>query len=1073
MRCSWLKRGLVNALLALTTLLVSTAALAQNFPDPLVNSAQVTLPAGISDPVPGNNTAQDSNALAEATVDAVDDTATTGNATPATTVVGANDVATGGTLGAITGNTQGTNGSVSCSGTGTTASCTYTPNAGFSGPDSYTYTICLASPNEAICDTATVSVVVGPDAVDDVASTTQNTPVSGDVSGNDVYPVGSVFASTGTPVGGTVVVNADGTYTFTPTAGFTGAGSFQYTVCLPAPNGSVCDTATVSVSVGAASVDAVDDTATTGNATPATTVVGANDVATGGTLGAITGNTQGTNGSVSCSGTGTTASCTYTPNAGFSGPDSYTYTICLASPNEAICDTATVSVVVGPDAVDDVASTTQNTPVSGDVSGNDVYPVGSVFASTGTPVGGTVVVNADGTYTFTPTAGFTGAGSFQYTVCLPAPNGSVCDTATVSVSVGAASVDAVDDTATTGNATPATTVVGANDVATGGTLGAITGNTQGTNGSVSCSGTGTTASCTYTPNAGFSGPDSYTYTICLASPNEAICDTATVSVVVGPDAVDDVASTTQNTPVSGDVSGNDVYPVGSVFASTGTPVGGTVVVNADGTYTFTPTAGFTGAGSFQYTVCLPAPNGSVCDTATVSVSVGAASVDAVDDTATTGNATPATTVVGANDVATGGTLGAITGNTQGTNGSVSCSGTGTTASCTYTPNAGFSGPDSYTYTICLASPNEAICDTATVSVVVGPDAVDDVASTTQNTPVSGDVSGNDVYPVGSVFASTGTPVGGTVVVNADGTYTFTPTAGFTGAGSFQYTVCLPAPNGSVCDTATVSVSVGAASVDAVDDTATTGNATPATTVVGANDVATGGTLGAITGNTQGTNGSVSCSGTGTTASCTYTPNAGFSGPDSYTYTICLASPNEAICDTATVSVVVGPDAVDDVASTTQNTPVSGDVSGNDVYPVGSVFASTGTPVGGTVVVNADGTYTFTPTAGFTGAGSFQYTVCLPAPNGSVCDTATVSVSVGAASVSDLSMVKTLLTGSPATAGSMVSYQLVVSNAGPGRGGGRDDYRHGACGTVERDVDVRGVGTSSCGTARLAAAMRSA
>ena len=248
-----LKQVLVAAFLALAAMLVSTSALAQDFPDPLVNTAQVTLPAGISDPVPGNNTAQDSNALLlAASIDAVDDTALTPYDTDVTTVVGSNDTATNGTLGAITSNTQGAKGAVTCTGTGSTASCTYNPNLGFSGVDSYTYTICLASPNEAICDTATVSVVVGPDAVDDTTSTTQNTPVSGDVTVNDIFPPGSVFTGTGTPVGGTVVVNPDGTYTFTPTTGFTGQGSFQYTLCLPAPNGTVCDTATVTVSVGAA-----------------------------------------------------------------------------------------------------------------------------------------------------------------------------------------------------------------------------------------------------------------------------------------------------------------------------------------------------------------------------------------------------------------------------------------------------------------------------------------------------------------------------------------------------------------------------------------------------------------------------------------------------------------------------------------------------------------------------------------------------------------------------------------------------------------------------------------------------
>ena len=67
-------------------------------------------------------------------------------------------------------------------------------------------------------------------------------------------------------------------------------------------------------------------------------------------------------------------------------------------------------------------------------------------------------------------------------------------------------------------------------------------------------------------------------------------------------------------------------------------------------------------------------------------------------------------------------------------------------------------------------------------------------------------------------------------------------------------------------------------------------------------------------------------------------------------------------------------------------------------------------------------------------------------------------------VSDLSMVKTLLTASPAAAGSTVSYQLVVSNAGP-------DAAVGATVTDTVPAELTNVtwtcvasGTSSCGTA---------
>ena len=44
-----------------------------------------------------------------------------------------------------------------------TGAITFTPTAGFAGTTTYTYQVCLAAPNAAICDTAIVTVTVGGD----------------------------------------------------------------------------------------------------------------------------------------------------------------------------------------------------------------------------------------------------------------------------------------------------------------------------------------------------------------------------------------------------------------------------------------------------------------------------------------------------------------------------------------------------------------------------------------------------------------------------------------------------------------------------------------------------------------------------------------------------------------------------------------------------------------------------------------------------------------------------------------------------------------------------------------------
>jgi hypothetical protein len=98
-----------------------------------------------------------------------------------------------------------------------------------------------------------------PVAVDDSATTAKNTAVTIQVStllANDTDPDSNPLSITGVnnATNGTAVLNDNGTASntaddfivFTPTTGFSGNGSFNYTVS----DGSLTDTATVTVAVG-------------------------------------------------------------------------------------------------------------------------------------------------------------------------------------------------------------------------------------------------------------------------------------------------------------------------------------------------------------------------------------------------------------------------------------------------------------------------------------------------------------------------------------------------------------------------------------------------------------------------------------------------------------------------------------------------------------------------------------------------------------------------------------------------------------------------------------------------------
>src|SRR6185437_14728045 len=129
------------------------------------------------------------------------------------------------------------------------------------------------------------------------------------------------------PTNGTVSCDNTGSCLYTPNTNFSGTDQYTYQVCDQSVPTVVCSSTTVNVTVGANTVDALPDTGTTPYETAVTTNVIANDSSSAAPIdpASVVVTTQPTHGSVSCDATG---KCTYTPNAGFSGQDAYTYKVC-------------------------------------------------------------------------------------------------------------------------------------------------------------------------------------------------------------------------------------------------------------------------------------------------------------------------------------------------------------------------------------------------------------------------------------------------------------------------------------------------------------------------------------------------------------------------------------------------------------------------------------------------------------------------------------------------------------------------------------------------------------------------
>ncbi|MEW8506355.1 MAG: retention module-containing protein, partial [Candidatus Thiodiazotropha sp.] len=698
----------------------------------------------------------------------------------------------------------------------------------------------------AVTTVHVVSVNDTPDANNDFVATGEDTPVRISVLVNDTDPEGDPLYVTGNtqPSNGTLTRISNGTYQYTPDAGFTGTDSFRYTIS--DGNGGI-DSATVMITVAGVNDGpvAVSDSANTDENTPVVIDVLTNDSDPEGDALSISSYTQGANGTVTID--PVTGNLLYTPNPGFTGSDSFSYTI---TDGNGGADTANVTVTVAgpgsgnnsvPVATDDTVVTDEDTPVTVNVRSNDSDPDGDTLTVTAVTQGanGSVAIDpVSGNPIYTPNADFNGTDTFTYTV--DDGNGGT-DTATVTVTVSAINDApvATDDTVGTNEDTPVTVDVLPNDSDPDGDTLTVTSVTQGANGSVSID--SVSGNPVYTPDSGYNGTDTFTYTV---DDGNGGTDTATVTVTVGavndaPVATDDTVGTNEDTPVTVDVLPNDSDPDGDTLTVTAVTQGanGSVAIDpVSGNPIYTPNADFNGTDTFTYTV--DDSNGGT-DTATVTVTVNAVNDApvATDDTVGTDEDTPVTVDVLPNDSDPDGDTLTVTAVTQGANGSVAID--PVSGNPVYTPNADFNGTDTFTYTV---DDGNGGTDTATVTVTVGavndaPVASDDSVGTNEDTPVTVDVLSNDSDPDGDTLTVTAVTQGtnGSVAIDPiSGNPVYTPNADFNGTDTFTYTV--DDGNGGT-DTATVTVTVGAVNDApvATDDTVGTNEDTPVTVDVLPND----------------------------------------------------------------------------------------------------------------------------------------------------------------------------------------------------------------------------------------------
>ncbi|MCH2179588.1 MAG: S8 family serine peptidase [Mariniblastus sp.] len=191
----------------------------------------------------------------------------------------------------------------------------------------------------AAMESITSSTNDPPNAVNDSATVDEDNSVGVAVLSNDSDPDDDVLTlqSYGQGSNGSVT-ESGGVLTYTPAANFYGSDSFNYTI--NDGNGNT-DSATVFVTVNGVNDSPVanTDSANTDEDVAVIVDVVANDTDIDGDSLFISAVSQASNGSVVDNGDGTV---TYTPNGGFFGSDSFTYTVSDGS----LSDTATVNITV-------------------------------------------------------------------------------------------------------------------------------------------------------------------------------------------------------------------------------------------------------------------------------------------------------------------------------------------------------------------------------------------------------------------------------------------------------------------------------------------------------------------------------------------------------------------------------------------------------------------------------------------------------------------------------------------------------------------------------------------------------
>ena len=605
---------------------------------------------------------------------------------------------------------------------------------------------------------------------------------------------------------GSLLNNGDGAWSFTPAANDDTAVSFGYSV-----------TDGVATVAGSASLDLkpVNDAPAARDDSFSTDEDAALTILAAGVLGNDTDVDSNTLAAVLVSGPSHGAltlnangSFTYKPAANYFGSDAFTY---RASDGTDGSGVATVSLTVN--AVNDAPVVSNDSYVTNEdaalvvavpgILGNDSDAEGDGLSAVlvSGPSHGSMAFSADGSFTYTPGANYFGSDAFTYRSNDGSANSNL---ATVFIDVAAINDApvAVDDCFSTDEDTPLT-------VAAPGVMGNDTDadSTQLTAALISGPAHGSlifrnNGGFDYVPEADFSGVDSFTYQIRdggadsnVASVNLSVRPVVAVNgaPVAGADAYVLPEDTVFTLSAPGILT-NDSDVDGDVLSAmlVNGPAHGSLALNPNGSFSYTPAANYAGSDAFSYRA-----NDGTLDSGVTIVSLSVTPVNdaplAVNDRAVVAEDGSVLIDVLANDSDVEGNALGIAAITQPVHGSVAIE----ADQLRYTPNANYFGSDSFAYRA-----NDGALDSrlATISITVNPINDAPTTNTVKLTAMPEDsvrvitqaellANAQDID--GPVLTAAGLTINsgtGTLTKNGNGTWTYTPASNDDSAANFIYTV---------------------------------------------------------------------------------------------------------------------------------------------------------------------------------------------------------------------------------------------------------------------------------------------